>query len=67
MSVAKVIEISCQSSKSFEDAIQDGIRRTAQTVDQVQSAWVKEMQVKVENGVVTEYRVNLKVTFLLTT
>lgn len=66
MSVAKVIEISCQSTKSFEDAIQTGIRRTAKTVDQVQSAWVKEMQVKVENGKVVEYRVNLKVTFMLT-
>ncbi len=66
MSVAKVIEISCQSPKSFEDAIQIGIRRTAKTVDQVQGAWVKEMKVKVENGVIIEYRVNLQVTFMLT-
>lgn len=65
MSVAKVVEISCQSSKGFEDAIREGIRRTAKTVDAVQTAWVKEMQVEVKDGEVTGYRVNLKVTFLL--
>jgi dodecin len=67
MSVAKVIELSCQSPKSFEDAIWEGIRRTAKTVDEVQTAWVKEMQVEVKDGEVTGYRVNLKVTFLLKT
>ena len=65
MSVAKVIEISAQSPKSFEDAIQEGIHRAAKTVDNIQTAWVKEMQVEVENGEVTGYRVNMKVTFLL--
>ena len=65
MSVAKVVEISCQSSKGFEDAIREGIRRTAKTVDAVQTAWVKEMQVDVKGGEVIGYRVNLKVTFLL--
>lgn len=65
MSVAKVIEISCQSSKGFEDAIREGIRRTAETVDGVQTAWIKEMQVDIRDGEVTGYRVNLKVTFLL--
>ncbi len=67
MSVAKVVEISCQSPKSFEDAIREGIRRTAKTVEEVQTAWVKEMQVEVKDGEVTGYRVNLKVTFLLNT
>ncbi len=67
MSVAKVIEISCQSPKSFEDAIREGIRRTAKTVDEIQTAWVKEMQVEVKNGEVTGYRAHLKVTFLLKT
>jgi flavin-binding protein dodecin len=67
MSVAKVVEISCQSSEGFEDEIREGIRRTARTVDAVQTAWVKEMQVDVKGGEVIGYRVNLKVTFLLNT
>jgi flavin-binding protein dodecin len=50
MSVAKIIEISCESPKSFEDAIQDGITRASKTVHNIKSAWVKEQQVVVENG-----------------
>ena len=65
MSVAKVIEISAESPKSFEDAIEHGIGRAAQTVDDIRSAWIKEMQVKVENGKITEYRVDMKVTFVV--
>jgi dodecin len=65
MSVAKVIEISANSPSSFEDAIQQGINRAAQTVDDIRSAWVKEMQVKVDKGKITEYRVDMKVTFVL--
>ncbi len=65
MSVAKVTEISCSSPVSFEDAIKKGIKRADKTLDKVKGAWVSEMKVEVENGEVTGYRVNLKVTFVL--
>ena len=65
MSVAKVSEISCTSTKSFEDAINQGIARTSKTVRNVRSAWVKEQQVRCDNGRITEYQVNLMVTFVL--
>ena len=65
MSVAKVIEISSESPKSFEDAIQHGIARAGKTVHGIKSAWVKEQHVVVDNGKVTLYRVDLKVTFVL--
>jgi flavin-binding protein dodecin len=65
MSVAKVIEISSESPESFEDAIAKGIARATETVENVRGAWVKEQQVKVENGKITEYRVDMKVTFVL--
>lgn len=65
MSVAKVIEISAESPESFEAAVQKGIQRASTTVDNIQGAWVKEMKVTVENGQVTGYRVDLKVTFVL--
>ena len=65
MSVAKVIEISANSTKSFEDAIEQGIQTAAQSVHNIKGAWVKEQQVLVDGNKVTEYRVDLKVTFLL--
>lgn len=65
MSVAKVIEISAESSTSFEDAITQGIAKASKTVHNIQSAWVKEHQVKVENNKVVVFRVVLKVTFVL--
>jgi dodecin len=65
MSVAKIIEISSQSPKSFEDAVAEGIARASRTVDNIQGAWIKEMQVSVEDGRVTGYRVNMNVTFIL--
>lgn len=65
MSVAKHIEISAESSKSFEDAIQKGITKAGKTVKGIRSAWVKDQQVTVENDQVTSYRVNMKVTFVL--
>lgn len=64
-SIAKVIEISSQSPSSFEDAIERGIQKASQTIQNIKSAWVKEQEVKIENGKVTEYRVMLKVTFVL--
>ena len=65
MSVAKVTEISCSSPISFEDAIQKGIQRADETLDRVKGAWVNEMKVEIEDGKVSAYRVNLKVTFVL--
>ena len=65
MSVAKVIEISSSSEKSFEDAIQRGIDRASQTVENIRGAWVKEQKVDVEDGKISGYRVDLKITFLL--
>jgi dodecin len=65
MSVAKIIEISSESSKSFEDAIVSGIARASKTVHNIKSAWVKEQHVVIDNGKVALYRVDLKVTFVL--
>ena len=65
MSVARVTEITASSSKSFEDAVKIGIERATQTLDNIKSAWVQEQKVKVENGRIVAYRVNLKVTFVL--
>lgn len=66
MSVAKVIEISATSSISFEDAINQGLARACDTIDNVRGAWIKEQQVSVENGRIATYRVNMQVTFVIT-
>ena len=65
MAVAKVIEISSASNKSFEDAVQQGIAKAAESVKDIRGAWVKEQQVIVENNKIVEYRTDLKVTFVL--
>ncbi len=65
MSVAKVTEISASSPTSFDDAMAKGIARADKTLDKVKGAWVNEMKVMVENGKITEYRVNMKVSFIL--
>ena len=65
MSVAKVIEIISSSKKSFEDAVVQGLAKAADSLHDITGAWVKEQSVKVANGKVSEYRVNLKVTFVL--
>jgi len=65
MSVAKVIEITSGSKESFEDAVKKGIERASNTVKDIKSAWIKDQSVKVEDGKVTEYRVDMKVTFIL--
>jgi len=65
MSVAKITEITATSTKSFEDAIENGIARASKTLDNVEGAWVKSMKVDVEGGKVAQYRVGLKVTFVL--
>jgi flavin-binding protein dodecin len=65
MSVAKIIEISAESTRSFEDAIRQGIETASKTVRNIRAAWVKEQQVVVEGGNIAKYRVDLKVTFVL--
>ncbi len=63
--VAKVIELTASSPKSIEDAIENGIRRADSTLDQVEGAWVQDIKCTVKNGKVAEWRVNMKITFLL--
>jgi flavin-binding protein dodecin len=65
MSVAKVIEISSSSSKSFEDAVSNGIARANDTLDEVMGAWIKEQKVVAAKGKIVEYRVTMNVTFML--
>jgi dodecin len=65
MTVARVTEISATSSKSFDDAIAQGIARATKTLRNVTSAWVKEQRVDIEANKVTQYQVNLLVTFVL--
>ena len=65
MSVAKVIEISAESDKSFEDAIRNGVAAASKTVRNVKSAWINGQQAIVENGAVKKFRVDLKVSFVL--
>lgn len=65
MSVAKVSEISATSSKSFEDAIQQGITRASKTLRNVRGAWIKEQHVRCESAKIVEYQVNMMVTFVL--
>ena len=66
MTVAKVSEIKSSSPKSFDDAIQEGITRANKTLKNVKSAWVKEFEVTLDdNGQITEYRVLMKITFIL--
>ena len=65
MSIAKVSEISSTSAKSFEDAITQGIARANKTLRNVRSAWIKEQQVRVTGGSITEFQVNMMVTFVV--
>ncbi len=65
MSVAKVTEVTASSKKSFEDAVQSGIKRAGKTLQNIQGAWIQEQSVVVKDDKVTEYRVNMKVTFVL--
>lgn len=65
MSVAKVIEISAESKKGFDDALEDGIKEAGKTVKNIQSVWVKDQEVQVKDNKISSYRVHLKVTFLV--
>jgi flavin-binding protein dodecin len=65
MSVATVTEISATSQQSFEDAVQQGIQRANKTLRNIEGAWVKDMNVMIEDGNIKGYKVNLEVTFVL--
>ena len=66
MSVARVTEIKASSARSFEDAVQAGVARASKTLKNVRSAWVQNQEVIVgQDGKIAEYRVHLKVTFIL--
>jgi dodecin len=65
MSVAKVSEITASSPKSFDDAIKAGLDRANKTLQNVTAAWIQDQEVAVENGNITEYRVRMKITFIL--
>lgn len=65
MSIAKVSEISATSAKSFEDAVVQGLARANKTLRNVRSAWIKEQQVRLHEGAIAEYQVNMMVTFVI--
>jgi flavin-binding protein dodecin len=65
MTVAKIIEISSDSTSSFQDAIETGIRRAERTVKNVRGAWVSEQKLTVDNGKITSYRVIMRVSFVI--
>lgn len=65
MTIAKVSEITSTSTKSFEDAVQQGVKRASKTLKNLTSAWVADQEVMLEGGKITQYRVRLRVTFIL--
>lgn len=65
MSVAKIVELSSQSPESFEHAIKEGLERASKTIENITGAWVKEMKVDLTNNRITNYRVIMRVTFVL--
>jgi len=65
MSVAKITEITSASSKSFDDAIEEGVKRANKTLKNVTNAWVADQSVTVDNGKISSYNVRLKITFVL--
>jgi dodecin len=65
MAVARVTEISSTSTKSFEDAVQQGVARATKTLRNVRSAWIKEQRVEITGEKISQYQVNMMVTFVL--
>ena len=65
MTIARITEVSSSSTKSFEDAVDNGVERAAKTLKNVTGAWVKDQEVGIKDGKVYEYRVKMKVTFIL--
>jgi flavin-binding protein dodecin len=66
MSVARVTEITSSSKNGFQDAIEKGIDRATKTLKNVEGAWIQDQKIVVEDGKIVAYRVNMKVTFILT-
>lgn len=65
MSVAKITEVTSASKKSFDDAVEIGVKRASETLKNVKSAWVTDQEVSIEDGKITEYKVRMKITFIL--
>lgn len=65
MAVAKVIEVTAGSKKGLQDAIEQGVAKAGETLENVEGAWVQDIKVSCKDGKVTEWRVNMKVTFVL--
>ncbi|MDH3508665.1 MAG: dodecin family protein [Gammaproteobacteria bacterium] len=65
MSIARVTEITASSSKSFDEALRQGVARAAKTLHNVTGAWLQDQEVRIEDGKIVDYRVHLKVTFIL--
>lgn len=65
MSIAKITEITATSERSFEEAIQDGIERASETVHGITGAWISDQEVVVEDGVITLFKVRMRLTFVL--
>jgi len=65
MAVAKILELTSRSADSFEDAIESGIAKASESIDDIQTAWVKEQQVILSGGEIDQYQVTLKVTFMV--
>ncbi len=65
MSIARVTEITAGSTTGFDDAIKKGIARASETLENVTGAWVQDQEVRIRDGVIEEYRVHMKITFIL--
>ena len=65
MSIAKVVEITADSSVSFEDAVRSGIAKASETVHNIKGAWIKEQKIMVEDGQIVSFRVDMKLTFIM--
>ncbi|MFW5444313.1 MAG: dodecin family protein [Methylococcaceae bacterium] len=65
MSIARVTEISSSSSKGFDDAIEKGIKRAAKTIRNIEGAWVKDQKMVIKKNKITEYRVIMKISFVI--
>ena len=65
MSVAKITEITAASPKGFEDAIRVGLKRAGETLDNIKGAWIQDQEVVLDGEDISEYRVHMKVTFVL--
>jgi len=65
MSIARITEISASSAKSFDDAIEKGIKRASKTIRNIEGAWIQDQKLLVKKGKISEYRVNMKVSFVI--